>query len=178
MKPRAAIVLMLALAAAGCAGGDRVVKSDAGSLLEVDRKADNAYRSGDNESAAQLYRALVKSMPNESPYWYRLANTLVRVGNHNDAALAYQRTLVLDPKNARAWHNLGIVRLRQAQQSFAQGVENSRAGDQVFDESLRLSSAVFTLVGAAGEETPNAEPSAAEPHRTGSTPTPPVVGDR
>lgn len=175
--PRATIVLMLALAAAGCAGRDRAVKSDAGSLLEIDSKAESAYRSGDDESAAQLYRVLVESTPNESPYWYRLANTLVRVGNYNDAALAYQRTLVLDPKNARAWHNLGIVRLRQAQQSFAQGVENSPAGAAVFEESLRLSSAVFSLVGAAGEKTPGSDPSAAESPRTGSGPTQPVVGD-
>ncbi len=178
MRPRAAIVLMLALVVAGCASDDRLVKPDSGTLLDVDRKADSAYRSGDNEPAAELYRTLVESMPNESPYWYRLANTLVRVGNYNDAALAYQRTLVLDPKNARAWHNLGIVRLRQAQQSFAQGVENSRAGDQVFDESLRLSSAVFSLAGAVGGETPNPEPFVAESPRTGSTPTSPVAGDR
>lgn len=178
MRPRAAITLMLALAAAGCAGGDRVVKSDAGSLLEIDRNADSAYRFGDNETAAQLYRTLVESMPNESPYWYRLANTLVRVGDYNDAALAYQRTLMLDSKNARAWHNLGIVRLRQAQQSFAQGVENSRAGNPVFDESLRLSSAVFSLAGAAGEEVPDPEPSATEPPGMESAPTPSVVDDR
>ena len=178
MKLRAAIVLMLALVAAGCAGNEQVVKPDAGLLLEVERKADSAYESGDNESAARSYRTLVESMPNEATYWYRLANTLVRIGNYNDAASAYRRTLVLEPKNARAWHNLGIVRLRQAQQSFAQGVENSRAGDQVFDESLRLSSAVFSLAGGGGEGAPAPELPNPESPLAESTSTPPDADNR
>lgn len=177
MRRRIAIIVVLLASVCGCAGGDRVVRTEPGALVDIDRRADDAYRGGDNELAARLYRTLVGSVPDESPYWYRLANTLVRTGDYHDAAAAYRRTLALDPENARAWHNLGIVRLRQAQQSFAQGVEHSRAGNPVFDESLRLSSAVFSLVGAAGKETPDPEPPAIDPLRTHQEP-PPVAGDR
>ena len=173
-----ATILLAVLAIAGCAGGDRVVKQDPGALVEIDRRADGAYRTGDDESAARLYRTLVESMPNESPYWYRLANTLARTGNYNDAALAYQRTLVLAPENARAWHNLGIVRLRQAQQSFAQGVENSRAGDRVFDESLRLSSAVFSLAGGSGDKAAAAESPDLDPREAESKDASPAADNR
>ncbi len=175
MKHMAIIIVLLA-SVSGCAGGDQVVKAEPAALVDMDRQADDAYRAGDNELAARLYRTLVGSMPTESPYWYRLANTLVRTGDYHDAAAAYRRTLALDPENARAWHNLGIVRLRQAQQSFAQGVENSRAGKPVFEESLRLSSAVFSLVGAAGNEVPDSELPVIAPR---ASPAPPVApGDR
>ncbi|WP_167285363.1 tetratricopeptide repeat protein [Marilutibacter alkalisoli] len=140
-------LLVAFVIASGCAtSGQKEVGPELNGLVEVERRASDAYANGRNEEAAQLYRSMVEQMPGEAEYWYRLANSLVRTGRQDDAAIAYQQTLRIDPDNAKAWHNLGIVRLRQAQASFATGVQNSSSGDRVFDESLRLSTAVFSLI--------------------------------
>lgn len=134
------------------AGVSTAVKADPADLLETERRAAAVYANGQYELAVPLYRTLVESMPMEAEYWYRLGNSLARTGHPNDAAVAYEQTLVRDPDNARAWHNLGVARLLQAQMSFAEGVKNSRSGEPVFDESLRLSTAIFSLTAADGQQ--------------------------
>ncbi|MBB1088717.1 tetratricopeptide repeat protein [Lysobacter sp. SG-8] len=148
MKHPSLLALLLALCTtmAACAGNEHRTTPDAVDLLEVERRANDAYANGRDEEAAQLYRDLVEQLPTEGPYWYRLGNALVRTGRHDDAAFAYQKSLQLDPDNGKAWHNLGLVRLHQAQTSFAAGVQNSTSGERVFDESLKLSAAVFSLI--------------------------------
>lgn len=179
------------LMAGGCSAADKTVRADSPSLsqksndaqrqsttnlVELERRADAAYTAGHNEQAALLYRDMVEAVPQQSEYWYRLANTLTRTERVNDAAEAYQQVLMRDPDNARAWHNLGVVRLMQAQSSFARGVEFGQPGDQVFENSLRLSTAVFDLTdddrsGLPPNPAPSDKPPPqSDPTRTGSSP--------
>jgi Flp pilus assembly protein TadD len=108
-------------------------------LLELDRQADLAYRDGRHEAAAQAYGELVRAVDDDPQYWYRLGNAYVRLGRLTEAAMAYEQTLALDPSNARAWHNLGVVLVARAREALAQGVRLTPAGDAVHEESLRLS---------------------------------------
>ncbi|GAB3339047.1 hypothetical protein GCM10027359_15900 [Marilutibacter aestuarii] len=144
------MLLPTCLAVAGCAGNEaRSATPPMGDIVELERHAEAAYANGRSEEASRLYRDLVEQIPGEALYWYRLGNALVRTGRQDDAAIAYQQCLKLDPGNGKAWHNLGLVRLHQAQVSFAAGVQNSDSGDRVFDESLKLSTAVFSLIAPA-----------------------------
>jgi cytochrome c-type biogenesis protein CcmH/NrfG len=144
------LVTVLVLGACATTGGTAPAR-DMDALVKVEQQADDAYKNGSSEEAAQLYRTMVEAMPDEAEYWYRLANSLVRTGRYDDAVIAYRQALSRDPENARAWHNLGIVRLRQAQASFAMSVQNSQSGDRVFEESLKLSTSVFSLTGPGAD---------------------------
>lgn len=153
----ARFVLLLAVFAVltSCGGRAGGTRTDLSKLALTERQADEAYQGDRNKEAVALYRSLLELMPEEPAYWYRLANTLVRMGHDDEAAIAYQQALSLEPGNARAWHNLGVVRLRQAQTSFARSVRNSESGHSVFEESLRLSAAVINLTGQDREPRPH-----------------------
>lgn len=162
MTSRIAMIWLVAvLAVPGCAstGAARpeAAGTDASTLLMTEQQAVQAYARGEYDQAARLYTQMAAAMPAEPDYWYRLANSLVRVGRYNEAELAYRRLLALQPSHARAWHNLGIVRMRQAQEAFAGAVRHSDASQDVFKDSLELSTALFTLVGGdVGEAEPPA----------------------
>lgn len=157
----ALLVLASGCASSGAPGADTPASPDAASLLEIEAQAAQAYRAQRSADAVRLYTSLLEAVPEEPEYWYRLANSLVRTGRYGEAELAYQHLLGLQPDHARAWHNLGIVRVRRAQEAFAGAVRHSDAGGAVFKGSLELSTALFSLVGrdAEGEEsgTPETE---------------------
>lgn len=129
---------LLVLALAGCASNSTSRGTGLDSMLAIDQLAEEAYAAGRHEDAAELYTMLAEALPSESRYWYRLANALYRTDHLDMAAIAYAQALALDPDNERAWHNLGVVRMHQAQESFRHAVAGSRAGEPVSEESLRL----------------------------------------
>lgn len=133
---RVGAVLVLALAGCASSGAPRGEGLD--SLLAIDQLAEEAYAAGRHAETVELYTMLAEAMPSESRYWYRLANGLYRTGQLDMSGIAYVQALALDPDNERAWHNLGVVRMHQAQESFRQAVAGSRAGEPVSVESLRL----------------------------------------
>ena len=175
--------------AAGCAGNGTAVKTgtvadaaaadsvaaavpaDARTLLEIERSAAAAYAEGRDAQAADLYLSLTRAAPAEASYWYRLANTLVRTSRYDDAAIAYRQALSREPTNARAWHNLGIVRMRQAQEAFSEGVKRSAKGDEVQQDSLRLSTSLYSLTthGEVDAPAPAAAPTVPSPPRAAGT---------
>lgn len=83
-------------------------------LVGLNRDAQLAAESGETAQAEVLYRALVKRMPNDAATWLRLGNLYARNNKPDEAVGAYQRALIANNAESRAWYNLGVVRLRQA----------------------------------------------------------------
>ncbi len=103
-------VLLLCAAGAGCAGMDRSAGED---MVKAQRDAQAAFDSGENVRAEVLYKGLLRSNPNDGETWFRLGNLYARTDNADQAVTAYLTALSLNGGDARAWHNLGVVRLRQ-----------------------------------------------------------------
>lgn len=146
--------LFLAAVLAGCASNGAHERAGLDSLLAIDQLAEDAYAAGRDAEVVELYTTLAEALPSESLYWYRLANGLYRTGQLDMAGIAYVQAVALDPDNERAWHNLGVVRMHQAHESFRQAVAGSRAGAPVSAESLRLAqqlSRAIEGVAAGGE---------------------------
>jgi len=115
VSARAAVVLLVA-AGAGCSGMEsRSVGED---LVRMQQEAQVAFDSGENARAEALYKGLIRSMPNDAETWFRLGNLYARTDNPDQAANAYLTALQLNGADTRAWHNLGIVRLRQGWAAF------------------------------------------------------------
>jgi len=83
-------------------------------LVGLNREAQLAAESGETAKAEVLYRSLVKRMPNDASTWLRLGNLYARNNKPDEAVGAYQRALIANNAESRAWYNLGVVRLRQA----------------------------------------------------------------
>lgn len=102
-------------------------------LITINREAQLAYESGEDAKAEALYRSLVRRMPNDSETWLRLGNLYARSNHADEAANAYQKALLANSSDARAWHNLGVVRLRQAWASMLQSHANLDPKDPLYE---------------------------------------------
>ena len=111
-------ILTLAAAASvsvlgGCAtqlgNGTRTV-----GVLELKAQAAKAYAAGDREAALSAYQRYVKSYPNDAMAWTRIGNLHLMANESQPAIDAYKKSLAIDRNQAEAWHNLSVVRLRQA----------------------------------------------------------------
>jgi tetratricopeptide (TPR) repeat protein len=77
-------------------------------------------------------------IPQEADYWYMLGNTYVRTEQPDKAVLAFQQAILRNPNHARAWHNLGIVRMRQATAAFVSSASTAKADDPIQALSTHL----------------------------------------
>lgn len=100
-------------------------------LVTINQEAQLAYEGGENAKAEALYRSLARRMPNDAETWLRLGNLYARSNRPDEAAAAYQRALMADNAEARAWHNLGVVRLRQAWASMIQAQATVKPKDSL-----------------------------------------------
>ena len=128
---------------------------DSTGLLSVKRAADQAYAQGDLARAGVDYQKLAQAMPEDAWVWFRLGNIAARQGHPNTAVKNYQAALIRDPKLAPAWHNLAIVRLRQAQSALIAAVRLSPSDSALSQMSWQLAQGLEQLPGVAGE-TPTA----------------------
>jgi cytochrome c-type biogenesis protein CcmH/NrfG len=111
IKRLLAAVLACALVA-GCGGME--TRGAGEDLVKMQQDAQAAFDSGENARAEALYKGLARAMPNDAETWLRLGNLYARTDNADQAVNAYLTSLALNGADPRAWHNLGVVRLRQA----------------------------------------------------------------
>ena len=133
--PVRAYTAMALLALAGCtttvATAIKALDNEP-DLITINREAQLAYESGEDAKAEVLYRSLVRRMPNDSETWLRLGNLYARSNHADEAANAYQKALIANNGDPRAWHNLGVVRLRQAWAAMLQAHSNLEPKDPLY----------------------------------------------
>lgn len=83
-------------------------------LVALNRDAQLAAESGETAKAEALYKSLVRRMPNDAETWLRLGNLYARNNKPDEAVGAYHRALIADSRDAKAWYNLSVIRMRQA----------------------------------------------------------------
>ena len=92
----------------------------------ADWRATSAYRSGDYEQAASLY----KGLDNEDAY-YNQANALAHMGKYEEAIKAYDKALTLNPKDEDAAFNRKLLEdMLKKQQQQDQNNQDQQNQDQ------------------------------------------------
>ena len=136
---KSACCLLLSVLLAGCSAmATKTPTQRLTHVLTTQQQAEAAYRSNDMEHAAALYLQLTRTIPQEADYWYMLGNTYVRTQQPDKAVQAYQQAIARNPNHARAWHNLGIVRMRQATAAFVSSAGTAKPDDPMYAVSTRL----------------------------------------
>ena len=114
-------------------------------LMAMRRDAATLYKNGDFTAAAQRYQELTKRVPLESELWFLLGNSHARLGNNNQAVRAYREAVIRKPEYAKAWYNMGILRLMEgtrilidAQQYLASDPQLKTAVQQLGEGVLEL----------------------------------------
>jgi cytochrome c-type biogenesis protein CcmH/NrfG len=142
-------ILFPALAAAllsACAGG--ALKSD---LVELRAAALQAYMQGDLATAERDFLELTRRVPGEGESWFRLGNIYARTRRPEAAIQAYQEALLRQYDKPKAWHNMGIVYLREAGNAFTQLLMELDPDDPFYPRIDSLNEAVINLLNSAAE---------------------------
>jgi len=142
--------MTVALALAGCATTaprQSVSATPAPTAQPVDSErrnrqfqhAEALYLSGHLKEAASAFEQLSRDYPNDGRIWLKYGNTLTKLGNYDNAALAFQTAMTTDPGQGGAPLNLALVRLAQAQEALevALGRLPSGSSEQLQAEALR-----------------------------------------
>jgi len=96
--------------------------------------ADKAYSGEDWARAESAYLTAARGLPADPEPWFKLGNVYFKTGRHDFAARAYEQALRRAPGHAKAWHNLGVVRLHQADDSFERVLTGAEPHDGALDE--------------------------------------------
>lgn len=150
---RALILSTLLLGAgliAGCGSVSSATKMSApeqrlSNVLTTQHDAEAAYHAGKLKVATTLYLELTTLVPQEADYWYLLGNTYFRMQQPDLAVQAYKQAILRKPDHASAWHNLGIVRMRQAEAAFVSSATTAKRTDPLHDVSSHLADALAAI---------------------------------
>jgi tetratricopeptide (TPR) repeat protein len=82
-------------------------------LLQILKQANIAYANDDLVTSEKNYEILIKKLPEEAEYWFRLGNIYVRTNRPTAAMSLYREAVLRDPQFAKAWYNMSIVQLKQ-----------------------------------------------------------------
>jgi len=115
-------------------------------LIELKRNAQVAYQNRDWNKAVEYYGSLSQRIPSDAEIWFRLGNSYARLNKHGAAIQSYQQALNRDPRNSKTWHNLGIVQLKLAVNTFTEMQSNTNADDPLNKRATYVINAITNLL--------------------------------
>jgi cytochrome c-type biogenesis protein CcmH/NrfG len=96
--------------------------------------------------AESHYLVLARELPEDTEPWFRLGNIYARTNRPTLAINAYREALIREPANARAWHNMGIVQLREAAASFEEMEKFIPHDDPLYARTQELREAIEAML--------------------------------
>jgi cytochrome c-type biogenesis protein CcmH/NrfG len=146
MRTNLVFVIIIALHLAGC--NVQNVKSDKPSpsdtnIAELEEMAREAYQNEDWETSEVAYKDLTLQTPYEVEPWFRLGNIYAQTNRLDGAVEAYRGALLIEPENTKVLHNLGVIQLRQAANTFVEMRQHTEENDPM---ALRAGHAVNSIV--------------------------------
>jgi Flp pilus assembly protein TadD len=97
-----------------------VLQQQPNNIYALRQEAQDAYAGEQDDKAEKLLLGLARAAPSEPETWFYLGNLYARTARPEQAVDSYQKALMLNSTDAKVWHNLGVVRVRQAWAAFAQ----------------------------------------------------------
>lgn len=107
-------------------------------LLETRKQANEAYLNDDLATAEKHYTTLIKEMPQEAEFWFRLGNIYVATDRPYASMNLYREAVIRDPKFAKAWYNLGVVQLKQTAFSLNEMLIYTDKQDPLYSKATEM----------------------------------------
>jgi cytochrome c-type biogenesis protein CcmH/NrfG len=146
MNSRFLLLLIAMIFLSACNMQNLQPTPDATKIIEVEKRAYEAYQQEDWALAEREYRYLVQQVPSQSDPWFKLGNIYARTGQLDFAIGTYREALKRDPKNSKIWHNLGVVQLRQATNTFAEMLQYTNKSDPLHERAEHVVNSVTDLM--------------------------------
>jgi len=121
-------------------------EQDLKELIKLKQNAQVAYQNNDWEKSAEYYERLSQRIPNDAEIWFRLGNAYARLNKHGAALQSYQQALRNDSKNSKVWHNMGIIQLKLATQTFVEMQEYITPDDPLSIRAIQLVDGISRLL--------------------------------
>ena len=83
--------------------------------------ATKAYQQGDLQLAEGMFRQLIVRDPSLLMAWCHLGHIGFRQHQYEAALNAYQQCLRYQPQQPEIWHNMAVIKLREASELLIQG---------------------------------------------------------
>ena len=145
MLKRLILLVVTILSLSGC--NLQIIQSDKptpelADIAALEQTAKKAYLSEDWATAEKAYKSLTVQIPGQSEPWFRLGNIYARTNKLDAAVVTYREALIHDPKNSKIWHNLGVIQLKQAANTFLEMQQYTEENDPL---GLRAKHAVNSI---------------------------------
>jgi len=121
-------------------------EQDLKELISLKQSANAAYQDKDWNKAIEYYGILTQRVQNDSGIWFRLGNSYARLNKNGEAIQSYQQALSRDTKNSKVWHNLGIVQLKLATNTFIEMQSNTDPDDPLNIRAIELIDGISRLL--------------------------------
>lgn len=108
--------------------------------------ANQAYADKNYKLALFEYIKLSKNVRADAIIWFRIGNSYNRLENYNEAIAAYEKALLLDPRLSKAWHNMGIIQLKQSVNTWRQMLVYISKDDPLYKKALDISNKLLEVV--------------------------------
>lgn len=115
-------------------------------MVELRRQADTAYKQGDFATALKTYSLLSESIKNDPELHFRIGNVYSKLHQPQNAIAAYEKALLLDPRMSKAWHNMGVMQLRQSANTWVQMVSEISPDDPLLPKAVHFSKAILDVL--------------------------------
>ncbi|MGA0570785.1 hypothetical protein ACO2Q9_08705 [Variovorax sp. VNK109] len=156
--------VVVALVLGGCAsrpntGTTLAGTPSMGANIELLNKQQFAGQENEASRSEALFQSLLRKIPNDADTWFRLGNLYASNNLPEPAAGAYNRALLADNSHARAWHNLGVIKLREAYAALLQAQVTVDSNDEAMAKRIdSLLEDLSRLSALEGEPRPAARP--------------------
>lgn len=138
------LLVCLTLSLSILSGCQTIQKDD---LLVLHADAVKAYKEKNWEQAEKLYLILAEQVNKDSEPYFRLGNIYARTSKPDLAIQYYREALVRDPKNAKIWHNIGIVSLRGTTNLYIEMQRHIPVQDPIFNKSVETAEKLMEILG-------------------------------
>lgn len=88
-----------------------------------------AYDEGRLSTAETLLLQYTKKHPGYTEAWFKLGNIYYRTGQYPAAITAYENVIQQQHSHGKAWYNLALTRIRQAEVTLEKGERQFDGGD-------------------------------------------------
>lgn len=122
-------VCLLTLSVAALAGCATTPGARTGAELALRHRADTAYALGDSAGALSAYQRLAARGAGDAAVWTRIGDLEVLENRPHEATAAYTKAVAIDPMATEAWHNMAIIRFRQAEAMLDEERASLKPGD-------------------------------------------------
>ncbi len=151
MRVALAFLIITSLSLIGCnlqnIQSDRP-SPDLSEIAQLEQEAKKAYRNGDWATAEKAYQRLTVQIPGEVEPWFRLGNVYARTNQLDAAVATYREALIREPKNSKTWHNLGVIQLKQAANTFLEMQQYTEENDPLGLRARHAVNSIANLIGS------------------------------